>query len=126
MVTYSLDEDQSMNSETFCGFMDDFSSINERTRVVILDNASYHKSTYTKAYIERWKKNGVFIYFLPPRCPHLNIIETLWRKIKYSWLAAQDYRSKKALKNKIKTILKNYGTEQFDIQFSMEVFEQFF
>lgn len=53
-----------------------------RLTVVVLDNASVHK----KAVRERgavWQERGLFVFFLPPYCPHLNIAEILWRKLKY-------------------------------------------
>ena len=30
-----------------------------------------------------WQKRGLFVFFLPPYIPHLNIAEILWRNFKY-------------------------------------------
>ena len=52
-----------------------------RPTVVVLDNARVH----TKAAKERqavWQERGLFVWFLPTYSPHLNIAETLWRKLK--------------------------------------------
>ena len=40
-----------------------------------------------------WEKRGLFIFFLPPYSPHLNIAETLWRILKGKWIRPQDYES---------------------------------
>ena len=124
LVTYSLGEKQKMNSTVFCQYLDDFSLQNEEVKLVVLDNASYHKSAFTKSHIKRWEERGLFLFFLPPRCPHLKLIETLWRKIKYEWLAVKDYYSDRTLKNKVRHILKSYGASDYNIEFSMNIFKQ--
>ncbi len=67
-----------------------------RLTVVVLDNARVH----TKAVKERsavWQERGLFVFFLPPYSPHLNIAEVLWRKLKYEWLCPEDYANKETL-----------------------------
>jgi transposase len=49
-------------------------------QVVILDNASFHKSLKTKQIIE---DAGCRILYLPPYSPDLNPIEKLWSNLKY-------------------------------------------
>lgn len=51
----------------------------EPGQVVILDNASFHKSERTKALIE---KAGCKLLFLPPYSPDLNPIEKFWAYFK--------------------------------------------
>lgn len=121
LVTYSLPEKARMNSGVFIEFMNDFASRLTQQTVLILDNASWHKSKVTKAMFSTWQEQGLYIYFLPPRCPHLNLIETLWRKIKYEWLSNRDFHSKKTMEKKLKNIFKNYGKE-YKIDFSMDIF----
>lgn len=48
-------------------------------QVVIMDNASFHKSKKTKELIE---SAGASILFLPPYSPDLNPIETFWANLK--------------------------------------------
>ena len=48
-------------------------------QVVVLDNASFHKSENTKKLIEN---AGCKINFLPPYSPDLNPIETFWANLK--------------------------------------------
>ena len=77
-------------------WLDTFSLGLSRLTVVVLDNASAHK----KAVKERglvWQERGLFVWFLPPYSPHLNLAETLWKKLKYEWLNASDYADKDTL-----------------------------
>ncbi|MFT6360738.1 MAG: transposase, partial [Saprospiraceae bacterium] len=43
--------------------------------------------------------------------PNLNIIETLWRKIKYEWLKLHDYLNLKTLEAAIDNILIKFGVD---------------
>lgn len=45
----------------------------------------------------RWQKQGLYVFYLPSYSPHLNIVETLWRKLKYEWLQPEDYTNKQTL-----------------------------
>ena len=59
--------------------------------VVVLDNARVHTSKRFQEHRDVWEKRGLFIFYLPPYSPHLNLIEILWRKLKYEWLRPEDY-----------------------------------
>ena len=50
--------------------------------VIVMDNASFHKSVETRKII---RKAGHYALFLPPYSPHLNPIEKLWANIKRAW-----------------------------------------
>lgn len=54
-------------------------------QVVILDNATFHKSKKTKELIE---SVGCKIIFLPPYSPDLNPIEKFWANMK-RWIKKQ-------------------------------------
>jgi len=68
-----------------------------RPTVVVLDNARVHrKAVKERGYV--WQERGLFVWFLPTYSPHLNIAETLWRKLKYEWLRPEDYADKETLR----------------------------
>lgn len=76
--------------------------------VVVLDNASVH----VKAVKERghvWQERGLFVWLLPTYSPHLNIAETLWRKLKYEWLRPEDYADLDTLRLAVWAALKAVG-----------------
>ena len=83
----------------------------DKPGVLVLDNARIHRSRLVQSKLAEWEDRGFYIFNLPPYSPHLNIIEILWRKMKYEWLKAEDYTSFEKLTEAIKEILSNSGTE---------------
>jgi len=106
----------SMTSDAIIAFIDDFLASRTQRTAIVLDNAPIHKSYEFQEAMNRWKEKDLFIFFLPTYSPHLNIIETLWRKIKYEWLKPQHYENAQTLKNAVIDILKSYP-EKFNIVF---------
>ncbi len=47
------------------------------------------------------------IFFLPTYSPELNIIEILWRFIKYQWLETNAYESYSALVKAVEDLVRN-------------------
>jgi len=92
----------------------------EKPTVLVLDNARIHRSKQMQSKLEEWEEKGFYIFNLPPYSPHLNIIEILWRKIKYEWLKPKDYESFEKLTASIKEILSQLGTE-YKINFTDRV-----
>ncbi len=88
----------------------------DKVRVLVLDNARIHRSQKMQEKLAEWEEKGFYIFFLPPYSPHLNIIEILWRKMKYEWLKPEDYASFEKLTEAIKEILSNPG-EEYKINF---------
>ena len=64
-----------------------------RETVVVLDNARVHTAAAVQVCRPVWEQRGLTLFFLPPYSPHLNLAETLWRKLKYEWLRPRDYLS---------------------------------
>jgi transposase len=86
-----------------------FSFSLEKLTVVVLDNARIHTGKEMRERLRFWQKRGLFIFYLPTYSPHLNIAETVWRKLKYEWLAATDYEDKERLKYAVKQALNEFG-----------------
>jgi len=107
---------QTINSSLTIGFIDDFAKTLAMPTCIVLDNAAIHHSDEFKDQIERWEDMDLFIFYLPRYSPHLNIIETLWRKIKYEWLKAQHYLNPVVFFAALEIILLNIGN-QFNINF---------
>lgn len=85
--------------------------------VIVLDNARIHTSQIIKDQIRIWQQRGLYLFYLPRYSPHLNIVETLWRKLKYEWLTPIDYQSKEQLFYQINLALNAVGNSLF-IRFS--------
>ena len=109
-----------VDSQQIIEWMDNFAAGIQQSTVVVMDNAPWHTSAAVTAKVEEWEQRGLQLFFLPPYCPHLNIIETLWRKMKHEWLRPQDFNSEVVLHERIDAILDGYGTGLFDIEFSID------
>lgn len=110
------------SSETLTSqfIFEQFENLSVRLRkltVVVLDNARIHTSGIIKERKKVWQQRGLYIFYLPRYSPHLNIVETLWRKLKYEWLTPSDYQSKENLFYQTKSALKAVGSSLF-IRFS--------
>ena len=55
------------------------------------------------------KEAGLTIYPIPPYSPELNIIEIIWRKIKYEWLPFSAYESYQSLERELFNVLAHIG-----------------
>jgi transposase len=93
--------------------LDRFSFAIKKQTVIVLDNAKVHQSKKMKAMQQIWARRKLFIFFLPPYSPHLNIIERLWRELKTRWLRPQDYSTTDQLFYAVKLILNAVGKTLF-------------
>jgi len=78
---------------------------------VFLDNASIQKSKAFIQHIPQWVKGGLIIKYLPPYSPELNLIEILWRFMKYYWMPFSAYASLQCLLQSLEDILLRFGTD---------------
>jgi transposase len=99
----------SINSDLIIAFIDDFAEKITQKTVIVLDNAPIHHSEEFKEKINEWQQSDLYVFFLPTYSPHLNLIETLWRKIKYQWLKPQDYLDFNTLNSAIENIILDIG-----------------
>ena len=106
-----------VNSKKIIEVMDEYCDTITQPTVVILDNASIHTSGAVKEKIAEWEKCGLSLYFLPTYSPELNLIEILWRFIKYQWLPASAYQTFGKLKSALREVIDGYGSE-YKIAFS--------
>ena len=84
----------------------------EAFTIVVLDNASMHRSASFQRKELEWSAQRLYVIFLPPYSPELNLIEILWRKIKYEWLPVSAYQTFQSLTGHVLKVLSNYGTER--------------
>jgi transposase len=76
---------------------------------LVIDNASIHTSEEFKDNIAKWQEQGLTIVPIAPYSPELNLIEILWRKIKYEWMPFSAYDSFQSLQESLFEILANIG-----------------
>ncbi len=102
--------DANITAHFICEQFERFSMGVNKPTVVALDNAAVHRAKLIKERISVWQQRGLFLFYLPRYSPHLNIVETLWRKLKYEWLAPKDYETRETLCYAVRLALKAVGT----------------
>ncbi len=101
---------ETMTSQFFFEQFERFSVGLKKLTVIVLDNAMVHRARIIKERCGVWQQRGLFLFYLPRYSPHLNIVETLWRKLKYEWLAPKDYATRETLGYAVRLALKAVGT----------------
>ena len=107
---FSTAYSQSTTSEIFTDFVVSLQKHVGEKLTIILDNASIHKAKAMKTVVESLEKSGVTFCFLSPYSPELNRIETLWHKMKYTWMQVK-CRTHETLKADVQEILDNFGSK---------------
>jgi transposase len=104
---------QSINTDFLIAFLDEFVLKITKNTVIVLDNAKIHQAKAFKQRCEIWKEKGLFIVYLPPYSPHLNIIEKMWHELKQRWLKTEDYQSFDKIVAAVNLALSAVGSELF-------------
>lgn len=92
--------------------IDEFIETITKPTIIILDNASIHTANIVQATREKWKDQGLTLYFIPPYSPELNLIERLWLELKYRWLGQPSYfESLNELRDALDEVLALIGTK---------------
>ena len=100
-----------VNTEAVIQFLDKFSFTLKNQTVVVLDNASIHTAKKLKSCLTGWQSRGLYIFYLPPYSPHLNIIERFWKELKEGWIKPQDYKTADTLFYAVNRIFSSVGNE---------------
>ena len=80
-----------ITSDIVIKFLDRYVQKIDKLTVVVIDNAPIHTSKAFKEKIAQWKQKKLEIFWLPTYSPQLNLIEILWRFIKYQWIETEAY-----------------------------------
>ena len=102
---------ENMTADKVADFLDRLSFRIRKNTFVVLDNASVHRCKLMRELRPIWEKRGLYLFFLPPYSPHLNIAETLWRILKGKWLRPADYCSTDSLLYATNRALAALGSE---------------
>ena len=94
------------NSQTFIQFLEYLllEQFPAQKIILVLDNASYHKSRATLAALSLFEPR-VNVFWLPKYCPNLNLIERFWRQLKDLACANKLDLTIEALANRVDEIL---------------------
>ena len=108
----------SVSTDVVIAIFDDFAekiqdqkySSNGRYTVVMIDNASIHTCKKFRDKLIDWAlEKHMIVCYLPTYSPELNLIEILWRKVKYVWLNLQSIMSFSEFQKELKRVLDAVG-----------------
>lgn len=105
-----------VDSDVVISIFDQFVEQIKQNTIVVLDNASIHRSKKFKAKLDDWKQKGLTIFYLPPYSPQLNPIEILWKFMKYYWIEFDAYESIGKMRDYVEKVLDGYG-DLYEISF---------
>lgn len=109
--------EQRITSDVVIACIDAFSPKPEKRKVIVVDQASIHTSDAVYDKLDEWKERQIEIFQLPSYSPQLNLIEILWRFMKYEWIEISAYRSWQELVEYVEKGLREFG-ETYVINFS--------
>jgi putative transposase len=84
--------------------------------VVVLDNAPFHTARMVREKRSVWEQMGLTLRYLPAYCPHLNLIEGVWRTLKGFLMPRRFYDSVAELKEAVLAALSVFGATEVHIQ----------
>ena len=102
---------QSINSDVVVACIDAFFPVTDKPTIIVVDQATIHTSDVILDKLEGWQERGITIFELPSYSPELNLIEILWRFIKYEWIEIAAYQSWETFVASIEKILREFGKE---------------
>lgn len=80
-----------------------------RETVVVMDNTPSHTAVVVRERKQVWQQMGLRVYRLPSYCPNLNLIERVWRRLKYFLMPRRFYDSKSELRDAALQLLRLFG-----------------
>lgn len=101
----------SCNGEQVIAYLDTLAAdcVPDQLTVVVLDNAPFHKGAKLREKTAEWEQKGLYLRYLPPYAPFLNLIEGVWRKLKGILMPRRCYNSVTELRAALLTGLKVLG-----------------
>lgn len=75
----------------------------------MLDQSSIHTSDAIYDKLEEWRQQHIELFWLPSYSPQLNLIEIVWRFMKYEWIELNAYSSWQSLVDYVEKVLREFG-----------------
>ena len=101
---------QSINSDVIIAGIDAFFPQVDKPTVIVVAQSSIHTSSIILDKIEEWSERGITIFQLPCYSPELNLIEILWRFIKYQWIEIDADKNWTTFVASVEKIFREFGT----------------
>lgn len=108
---------QSITSDVVVACIEAFFPTVDSPTVIVMDQASIHTGQIVWEQRGQWAQRGLYLFELPTASPELNLIEIVWRFMKYQWMETQAYESWQNLTHHIEKMLVGFGKD-FVINFA--------
>lgn len=82
-----------------------------RLTVIVLDNAAFHRGKAVQEKRGEWEARGLYLRYLPPYAPFLNLIEGVWKQIKGFLMPRRSYNSLAELEAALRVALNAIGAK---------------
>jgi transposase len=105
-----------INSQTVIACIDQFCLTITKKTILTIDQAPIHTSQQMQQKIKAWEEKNLHVFFLSTYSPQLNLIEILWRFMKYEWIDFDAYTCWNALVNYVEKVIRLYG-QKYEINF---------
>ena len=102
---------QTINSDVVIACINTFFPQVEKRTVIVVDQASIHTSDMVQSQLDEWRERNIKIFVLPRYSPQLNLIEILWRFMKYQWMEIDSYKDWRSLVDSVETMLREFGNK---------------
>ncbi|MBW4457126.1 MAG: IS630 family transposase [Nostoc indistinguendum CM1-VF10] len=106
-----------ISSDVVISCVDKFAENLQIKTIVVTDKAPFHTSKKIQQKISEWQGKKLEIFWLPAYSPQLNLIEILWRFMKYEWIEIDAYSSWSNLVNYVEKVIRDFG-EKYVINFA--------
>lgn len=87
--------------------------VDERPTVVVLDNGGIHTSNIIRDATPELGRRGLRLFYLPPYCPELNEIESIFGVIKKYELPERSYSTLESLLAAVRKALRRYRSRLY-------------
>nr|WP_223968981.1 IS630 family transposase [Thermus thermophilus] len=101
--------------EVVRGYLDRVAEGLAKPLKVFMDNAPFHRSREVEGRKEAWRERGLMVAYLPRYSPHLNPMESVWRRVKGFLMPRRHYGSVEELKEAVVQALKALGGVELKI-----------
>lgn len=101
--------EQSITSDVVVACIEAFFPDVDKPTVIVMDQAPIHTAQMVWQMRDEWAQRGLYLFELPTYSPELNLIEIVWRFMKYKWIELDAYESWKSLVNRVEEMLIGFG-----------------
>lgn len=105
IMRFSIQE-SNIKSKEYIEFLKTLIKGRERTLILIVDRASFHKSKDVRMFV-RSRREKIRIYFLPRYSPEMNPDEQVWNEVKSKKIGRKAIKTKKLLKKALYSELRS-------------------